>query len=195
MIPCVATAMVESSTFRKRRAPAGKVKILDFGCAKSWTDESGISYPGLLIGTPAYMAPEQLAGNAVDPRTDLFSLGCLLYRMAGGRPPFGGDNLLSVVRALALRGASAVRALNPQVPQSTVRLDQRASYRNLPTSDPPRHKRLWTSCRPLSKGFHLIESARGGAGACSTESQAGRGHGKKVGNGRSALASRFLPLV
>ena len=99
------------------RDSAGRVKILDFGLAKAWTDESGISYPGLLIGTPAYMAPEQLAGTTVDPRTDLFSLGCVLYRMTSGRLPFGSGNVLSVVRALALEEPAPVRAFNPQVPQ------------------------------------------------------------------------------
>jgi len=113
-----ANATVESAPLTAGGQSAGKVKILDFGLAKTWTDEAGISFPGLLIGTPAYMAPEQLAGTAVDPRTDLFSLGCLLYRMAGGRPPFGGGDLLSVVRALALEHPAPLRALNPQVPQA-----------------------------------------------------------------------------
>ncbi len=100
----------------KDSLPAGKVKILDFGCAKTWAGESGITYPGLLIGTPAYMAPEQLAGRVVDPRADLFSLGCVLYRMAGGRTPFGAEDLLSVARALALEEPSSVLTLNRQVP-------------------------------------------------------------------------------
>jgi eukaryotic-like serine/threonine-protein kinase len=95
----------------------GKVKILDFGCAKLWTDESGITHFGLMIGTPAYMAPEQLTGKPVDPRADLFSLGCVLYFMAGSRPPFGGDDLLSVVRSLALDEPIPLAQLNPQIPQ------------------------------------------------------------------------------
>jgi eukaryotic-like serine/threonine-protein kinase len=95
----------------------GIVKILDFGCAKLWSDESGITHVGLMIGTPAYMAPEQLTGKTVDPRADLFSLGCVLYCMASGRPPFGGDNLLSVVRSLALEEPIPLAQLNPQIPQ------------------------------------------------------------------------------
>jgi Leucine-rich repeat (LRR) protein/tRNA A-37 threonylcarbamoyl transferase component Bud32 len=96
--------------------PAGKVKILDFGCAKSWADEVAISDQGLLIGTPAYMAPEQFSGDAVDPRTDLFSLGCILYRMAAGKRPFGGDNVFSVVRALAMEEPTPLATVNPEVP-------------------------------------------------------------------------------
>ncbi len=96
---------------------AGKVKILDFGCAKIWTGDSGATQLGLLIGTPSYMAPEQLTGKPVDPRADLFSLGCVLYRMAGCKRPFGGDDLLSVVRALALDEPAPLTDLNPHVPQ------------------------------------------------------------------------------
>ena len=99
-----------------RHAP-GKVKILDFGCAKLFSDEAGITHFGLMIGTPAYMAPEQLTGKTVDPRADLFSLGCVLYCMASGRPPFGGDDLLSVVRSLALDEPMSLARLDPQIPR------------------------------------------------------------------------------
>ena len=97
-------------------SPSGRVKILDFGLAKLWSAEPEISHAGMMIGTPRYMAPEQVAGDAVDPRTDLFSLGCVLYRMATGRAPFGGSDLLSVLRALACEEPPPVRTLNPQVP-------------------------------------------------------------------------------
>jgi serine/threonine protein kinase len=109
-------AHAESSHPPIAEQPAGKVKILDFGCAKSWADEVAISDHGLLIGTPAYMAPEQFTGEAVDPRTDLFSLGCVLYRMAAGRRPFGGDNVFSVVRALALEDPMPLTRVDPRVP-------------------------------------------------------------------------------
>lgn len=85
---------------------------------KSWADEVAISDHRLLIGTPAYMAPEQFLGDAVDPRADLFSLGCVLYRMAAGKRPFGGDNVFSVVRALALDNPIPLASVNPQVPPS-----------------------------------------------------------------------------
>ncbi len=108
----------ETSPQTNGKPVPGKVKILDFGCAKLWSDESGITHAGLIIGTPAYMAPEQLTGKTVDPRADLFSLGCVLYRMAGGCPPFGGDDLLAVVRSLALEDPIPLSELDPQIPQS-----------------------------------------------------------------------------
>lgn len=109
---------VETSPAKNGKRRPDRVKILDFGCAKVCTDDSGLTHSGLMIGTPAYMAPEQLTGKPVDPRADLFSLGCVLYRMASNRPPFGGDDLLAVVRSLALDEPEALAKLNPQVPQS-----------------------------------------------------------------------------
>jgi eukaryotic-like serine/threonine-protein kinase len=113
-----APAILESAPQPNGKRRPDKVKILDFGCAKVWTDESGITHFGLLIGTPAYMAPEQLTGKAVDPRSDLFGLGCVLYRMASGRPAFGGDDLLAVVRSLALDNPPPLARLDPQIPRA-----------------------------------------------------------------------------
>ncbi len=108
----------ESKSSLQVESASGKVKILDFGLAKLWAAEPETSHAGMLIGTPRYMAPEQIAGGAVDPRTDLFSLGCVLYRMATGRAPFGGSDLLAVLRALACEEPLPLRTLNPQVPQA-----------------------------------------------------------------------------
>ena len=65
-------------------APRSRVKILDFGLARAAAQESGLTQQGAIIGTPAYMAPEQGRGGAVDARCDLFSLGVVLYRMCTG---------------------------------------------------------------------------------------------------------------
>jgi serine/threonine protein kinase/Leucine-rich repeat (LRR) protein len=107
---------LDSNRLQQAEPASGRVKILDFGLAKLWSAEPEVSHAGMMIGTPRYMAPEQVAGNAVDPRTDLFSLGCVLYRMATGRGPFGGSDLLSVLRALACEEPIPVRTLNPCVP-------------------------------------------------------------------------------
>jgi serine/threonine protein kinase len=77
------------------------VKILDFGLARGSTHDVGLTQEGAIIGTPAYMAPEQSRGEAVDYRCDLFSLGCVLYRMLTGLPPFRGEDTISTLMAVA----------------------------------------------------------------------------------------------
>jgi predicted Ser/Thr protein kinase len=75
--------------------PDQRVKIIDFGLARIANLE-GMTATGMLLGTPEYMAPEQIKGGHIDPRTDLYSLGALAYHAITGRPPFHGDNPISV---------------------------------------------------------------------------------------------------
>ena len=93
----------------------GRVKILDFGLARSASGESNLTQQGAIIGTPAYMAPEQGAGKPVDTRCDLFSLGCVLYRMVTGTLPFRGTDTVSTLVAVATETPKAPRKLNPAV--------------------------------------------------------------------------------
>src|SRR5207244_9192711 len=70
-------------------APRGRVKILDFGLARLVAGEfTVLTQDGTILGTPAFMAPEQARGEVVDRRCDLFSFGCVFYRMVTGRLPF-----------------------------------------------------------------------------------------------------------
>jgi serine/threonine protein kinase/DNA-directed RNA polymerase subunit RPC12/RpoP len=93
----------------------GRVKILDFGLARSANDESNLTQQGTIIGTPAYMAPEQGAGKRVDTRCDLFSLGCVLYRMVTGKLPFKGADTVSTLVAVATETPKPPRDLNPAI--------------------------------------------------------------------------------
>jgi formylglycine-generating enzyme required for sulfatase activity len=98
-----------------------RVKILDFGLArplKGSVPDAEITRSGAVMGTPAYMSPEQGRGQAVDFRTDLFSLGGVLYRACTGRTPFQGADTASMLMALAADAAADPRLFNPRVPVS-----------------------------------------------------------------------------
>src|SRR5213078_4677619 len=76
-----------------------RVKITDFGLARA-VDDASVTQSGLIAGTPLYMAPEQARGERVDHRSDLFSLGCVLYAMCAGRPPFRAETPYGVLRRI-----------------------------------------------------------------------------------------------
>jgi serine/threonine protein kinase len=97
-------------------ATGGRVKILDFGLAKLERPDIQATQSGRIVGTPAYMAPEQARGETVDSRADLFSLGCVLYRAATGQLAFKGTEPMSVLWSLANERPQSARIVNPQVP-------------------------------------------------------------------------------
>ncbi|HEV3062414.1 MAG TPA: FlgO family outer membrane protein, partial [Vicinamibacterales bacterium] len=98
------------------------VKLLDFGLARSVANvdlsETNLTVPGSVVGTPNYMAPEQVRGLAIDARTDLFAAGSLLFEMLSGKPPFARDSTLEVFHAitseepLRLAGSPAIEAVD-----------------------------------------------------------------------------------
>jgi hypothetical protein len=93
----------------------GRVKLTDFGLARCIEDLS-ITRTGFVAGTPLYMSPEQALGEALDERSDLFSLGAVLYEMSTGRPPFRGATPLAVLKQITDRPASPPRTLNSDLP-------------------------------------------------------------------------------
>jgi serine/threonine-protein kinase len=95
----------------------GSLRIIDFGIAKLLGGRKITIGPlASLIGTPDYMAPEQVQGRSVDERADLYSMGAILYEMVTGSPPFEGDNALAVMNARVLGDPVAPRQRNPSVP-------------------------------------------------------------------------------
>ena len=105
--------------------PTGRVKILDFGLARATQDEMRLTQTGLVMGTPEYMAPEQAEGTKVDERSDLYSLGCVIYELLTGNPPFTGPSVMSILRAVATEDAAPVRKLNPEVPADLAKIVMR----------------------------------------------------------------------
>jgi serine/threonine protein kinase len=93
----------------------GHAKIADFGIAK--LNLAHFTLPGKVLGTPAYMAPEQLSGEGVDGRSDLFSLGVILYVMVTGHSPFHGDSATTVCFKVANREPLAASALDLSLPR------------------------------------------------------------------------------
>jgi eukaryotic-like serine/threonine-protein kinase len=94
--------------------PEGHAKIADFGIAKM--NLAYLTLPGQSLGTPAYMSPEQLEGEPVDKRSDLFSLGAILYRMVTGYGPFQGNSVTTVCFKVANREPLRASAINPDLP-------------------------------------------------------------------------------
>jgi serine/threonine protein kinase len=95
-----------------------RVKILDFGLARAAGDKGNVTHSGAIMGTPAYMAPEQASGRAVDARTDLFSLGCVLYRLCTGTMPFHGPDAISTLMAVTHHQPPPPSELNRALPRS-----------------------------------------------------------------------------
>jgi serine/threonine protein kinase/Tfp pilus assembly protein PilF len=99
----------------------GNVRIMDFGIARTF-QKTGMTDTGVIIGTPEYMSPEQVEGREVDGRSDIYSLGIILYEMLTGRVPFSGDTPLSVAVKQKTERPVNPRKLNPQIPQEISRL-------------------------------------------------------------------------
>src|SRR4029077_9323672 len=95
---------------------SGEVKVADFGIAR--IDASEFTIVGDLLGTPAYMAPEQFSGAPVDTRTDLFAAGVILFEMLTGVKPFRGKSITEIMSLMETRGPEDIRTLNPSVPDS-----------------------------------------------------------------------------
>jgi serine/threonine protein kinase len=105
--------------------------VADFGIAKTLDDVSqSLTATGVAIGTPAYMSPEQSVGERrVDARTDIYALGCVLYEMLTGEPPFTGPNVQAVIAKRLAGAAPSVRLLRPKTPATVDRAIARALER------------------------------------------------------------------
>jgi serine/threonine protein kinase len=93
-----------------------RVKIVDFGLARAVSEDTQLTRTGTILGTPAYMSPEQARAAEVDARSDLFNLGAVIYRMAAGQLPFRADDTTGMLLAVATDDPPPLLALNPEVP-------------------------------------------------------------------------------
>jgi serine/threonine protein kinase/tetratricopeptide (TPR) repeat protein len=120
----------------------GQAKVLDFGLAKlvpkgvaAGADFGGevpdsTSIAGIISGTPSYMSPEQIRGDNLDPRTDIFSLGLLLYEMATGRQAFSGGTGGRIIEAVLTRSPVPARSINPDIPPRLEEIINKALHKD-----------------------------------------------------------------
>src|SRR5262249_3944860 len=101
-----------------------RVRLTDFGLARAF-DDVKLTQSGLVPGTPLYMAPEQARGTEVDHRSDLFSLGSVLYSMCTGKAPFEGSSPYVVLKRITEEAATPIDELNPAMPGWLVEVVER----------------------------------------------------------------------
>jgi serine/threonine protein kinase len=121
----------------------GRVKVLDFGLAKETGPDipnevtmtsANRTQPGMVMGTPAYMSPEQISARPLDHRTDIFSLGVMLYEMAAGKRPFHGSSSAELISAILRDTPPPVTDFRPDLPPDLARIIRRCLEKD------PRHR-------------------------------------------------------
>ena len=157
----------------------GRVKVLDFGLARAAEPDSAVTgaaltQAGTIVGTMPYMSPEQIEGKPLDPRTDIFSLGIVLYEMATGRRPFAGDSTPALMVSILKHQPQLVGEVRPNVPADLSRLigrclekDPRDRIQTVTEilAELKAHRRAWESGavkspRPAAPGSALRQQER-----------------------------------
>jgi serine/threonine-protein kinase len=133
--------------------PGDHVKVADFGIAEARNADS-LNAAGTLVGTPAYMSPEQARGWKVDGRSDLFSLGCVLYETLTGRRAFAGDSITGLVFKVIAEQPTPIREVAPRVPAELARIVEGALQKD-PGSRPASGRELAESLLAFARDLEL----------------------------------------
>lgn len=158
--------------------PSGQVKVTDFGIAKVVGGDSELTQAGTVMGTATYFSPEQAQGKRLDPRSDLYSLGVVLYEMTVGRPPFTGDTPVAIAYQHVQEQPPPPRSMNPAIPLAleaiTLKLLAKDPVRRYPSAEDlradlrrfregavlPQPAPVPTAAKPLSPLPSYADSAR-----------------------------------
>jgi serine/threonine-protein kinase len=134
---------------------AGHAAVADFGIARA-ADAAGLrlTQTGMAVGTPVYMSPEQATAGEVDGRADLYALGCVLYEMLAGRPPFAGPTAQAVMARHTTDPAAPLRTVRPEVPEALEAVVVRALAK-LPVD-------RWATGRELADALEATVGRTGG---------------------------------
>jgi len=130
-------------------ADDGAVKIMDFGIAR--VGSTKLTQTGTVMGTPSYMSPEQVKGDDLDGRSDLFSLGVIAYEMLTGKKPFHGDNLTSVIYKIVSSSPEPTTVASPWVAPGVDSVSSRRSARSRRIVTRPARSSLKVSWRPWGR--------------------------------------------
>ncbi|MBA2647637.1 MAG: protein kinase [Pyrinomonadaceae bacterium] len=176
--------------------PRGQVKVLDFGLAKVTARQSHVpqseaptkikTSAGLVMGTVPYMSPEQALGREIDTRTDIFSLGAVLYEMATGRQPFSGANAVEVIDHLAHSQPEAIARFNYDVPAELERIIRKCLEKD--------REHRYQSAREILVDLRNLQRD-GGAQAVTTERAAPQQRSNRLRLAFAALAVTILAVV
>ena len=155
---------------------SGDPKIMDFGIAKVETARMKLTATGQSFGTPLYMSPEQALGHEVDPRTDLFSLGAILYWLLTGRLAFGADSMMAIIGKVLHQDPPPPSTVRPDVPADVDYVIARALAKapadrypgggamaediaDVRAGGPPRHRAAWGGARAPAMALNVPAAA------------------------------------
>ena len=122
--------MKPENVFLTKQREAVHIKVIDFGISKSGHGETHLTRTGMIIGTPAFMAPEQARGDKVDVRADVYATGALLYTMLTGKRPFDSDDPTATLTLVLTADPTRPRELDPNIPEGLELVVQRAMAKN-----------------------------------------------------------------
>ena len=135
----------------------GQVKVADFGIARaiSATSDENLTQAGTVMGTATYFSPEQARGDAVDPRSDIYSLGCVLYELVVGRPPFSGDSPVAIAYKQVHESPVPPRQINPSIPPALEAIILKCLAKN-PANRYPSAEDLRADLRRFREGNRIL---------------------------------------
>lgn len=136
-------------------------RVADFGLARALDEDFHLSQPGMLLGTPNYMSPEQVDGKALTAASDLFSLGSVLYTMCTDQLPFQAPTLTGLLNAIATKQPIPIRSINPSIPVGLARVIEKLHSKD--PNDRPKSAaevadllQQWTAGCDRSSGYILV---------------------------------------
>ncbi len=137
--------------------PSGQVKVTDFGIARAIEAAPGdnLTQAGTVMGTATYFSPEQARGQAVDPRSDIYSLGCVLYELLVGRPPFSGDSPIAIAYKHVNETPPSPRQQDPGVPRALEAIVAKCLAKN-PANRYPAAEDLRDDLRRFRRGADIV---------------------------------------